>query len=220
MTKINLSDLNVAQLEELEAQIKAKKAAAEETARAQKETYVSLKDETIKEAFISLLGVSQLLLSAKTKTFADFETLIGMKNELFRANKDRMSDTFTTGDGKITISLGSRVNEGWADEVEDGIQRVRDYMKTLAKDEASAELVQMVMQLLVKDKKGSLRANNVLKLEQIAQKSKSTEFVEAIRIIRDSYRPVPSCRYIEVSYLDENNVRRNLPLSMSAFDIV
>ena len=43
---------------------------------------------------------------------------------------------------------------------------VKEYIKTMAKDENSANLVDTVMSLLAKDRKGALKANKVLELEK------------------------------------------------------
>lgn len=69
----------------------------------------------------------------------------------------------------------------------------------LAKDDASKELVDLVMSLLARDQKGNLKASRVIKLEQIAEKSDSEEFKEGIRIIREAYRPTRSKLYIRAS---------------------
>ena len=150
--------------------------------------------------------------------FDGFDIIIAMKDELFNTKSDRQSDTLTTDDGQISIKLGNRVNDGWADEAEVGITKVKEYLKTLAKDENSADLLDTVMKLIAKDRKGNLKASKVLQLEQLAQKKNDPQFTEAIKIIQQSYRPTPSCQFIEVKYKDNQGKERSLPLSMSVAD--
>lgn len=196
---------------------KAKKAEKERIAK-ERETYKEMKDATIRTMFELLKGISEGMILAKNTVFGNMETVISMKEELYMTKSDRKSDTLTTDDGLITIKLGNRINEGWADTVEVGIQKVRDYLKTLAKDENSANLVETVMNLLAKDRKGNLKANKVLELEKLAVKSGDENFLDGIAIIKDAYRPEPSCQFIEVRYRDEEGKERSLPLSMSAID--
>ena len=106
--------------------------------------------------------------------------------------------------------------EGWDDTVEVGIDKVKAYLKTLAKDEESGMLVETVMRLISKDRKGNLKASRVLELQQLAQRSGNPELIEAIEIIREAYRPVPSVQFIEVKYKDDEGKELSLPLSMSA----
>ena len=182
------------------------------------ETYKTLKDETVKQVFEGLKKLSDTMMLAKEGTFNVFDQIITLKNDLFNTKENRQSDTFTTEDGEISIKLGNRMYEGWDDTVDVGVERVKKYLKTLAKDEESGNLVDTVMRLLSKDRKGNLKANKVLELEQLATKSGNEDFIEAIQIIKSAYRPVPSCQFIEVRYKDEKGNEISLPLSMSAIN--
>lgn len=95
-------------------------------------------------------------------------------------------------------------------------RKVKDYLKTLAKDDNSAELVQVVMGLLAKDRKGALKANKVLELERLAVSSQNADFIDGINIIKAAYRPIPTCQFIQVELKDEEGKSRKLPLSLSA----
>lgn len=197
-----------------EKEAKAEKARIKE----ERETYKEMKDATIRTNFELLKGVSSFLLDAKNTVFGNMGTLIDMKDELYKTKSDRQSDTFSTEDGEISIKLGNRINEGWADTMDAGVQKVKDYLKTLAKDENSANLVETVMNLLAKDRKGNLKANKVLELEKLATKSGDENFIDGINIIKESYRPTPSCQFIEVRFKDDEGKERSLPLSMSAIE--
>jgi len=196
---------------------KAKKA---EKARieSERETYKEMKDATIRTNFELLKQVSGLMLEAKNTVFGNMGTLISMKDDLYKTKSDRQSDTFSTEDGEISIKLGNRINEGWADTIDVGVQKVKDYLKTMAKDENNANLVETVMNLLAKDRKGNLKANKVLELEKLATKSGDENFIDGINIIKEAYRPAPSCQFIEVRFKDNEGKERGLPLSMSAIE--
>ena len=116
----------------------------------------------------------------------------------------------------MSITLGNRVNEGWDDTVNAGIAKVKDYLASLAKDDDTAALVETVMGLLAKDRKGNLKASKVLELEKLAQKKQAELFLDGIAIIRAAYRPEPSCQFIEVTLKDENGNEIKLPLSLAA----
>lgn len=212
------SELTPEQKAELKAQLEAEERQTEERRKAEKETYKSLADDFVARNFKKLTKVSTEMLSVKQAVFEDSETLLKMKSELFNVRSNQQSHTFTTCDGKYSVKLGNRVNEGWDETVEAGIEKVKEYIRTLARDENSAMLVDTVMGLLAKDRKGALKASKVLELEKLAGKSNNPLFNEGIKIIKEAYRPEPTCQFIEVKYKDDKGTERSLPLSMSAVD--
>lgn len=213
---MDLKNLTPGQKAELKAQLEAEECA--ETARKQQErdTYKVLVDTTVASSVKKLQALSSEMMRIKQEIFIEFGTIIKMKEELFKTKYGRQSDTFTTTDSTMSITLGNRVNEGWDDTVEAGIAKVREYLATLAKDENSAALVETVMGLLAKDRKGALKANKVLELEKLAVKSQDKGFLDGISIIKDAYRPVPTCQFIEVTTKNEEGKEMKLPLSLSA----
>jgi len=215
---MDLSKLSKEEKDRLFAELETEQRNEKERVAREREAYKKLKDEGVREMFNLLKEVSEKILYAKRVVFNRFDTVIEIKDGLFKTKSDRNSDTFTTEDGVISLKLGNRIYEGWDDTVEVGIQKVRDYLKTLAKDENSANLVETVMGLLAKDRKGNLKASKVLELEKLAKKSGDPDFIDGLTIIKEAYRPSPSCQFIEVKYKDENGKEQALPLSMSAFD--
>jgi hypothetical protein len=111
------------------------------------------------------------------------------------------------------------VNEGWDDTVNTGISKIKTFLQTLAKDDNSAALVETVMRLLSKDRKGNLKASKVLELDKLGAKLGDADFLDGIKIIKDAYRPTPTCKFIDVSIRNEHGVWLSLPLSMSAIEL-
>ena len=215
---MDLSKLSKEEKEKLFVELEAEKQAEKQKKEQDRESYKQLKDEAIRDMFLQLKNLSGAMIHIKGIVFSRFDTIRGMKEDLFKTKSDRNSDTYTSEDGTISIKLGNRIYEGWADEVEIGVQKVREYLKSLAKDENSANLVETVMGLLAKDRKGNLKASKVLELEKLAKKSGDPDFIDGLTIIKEAYRPSPSCQFIEVKYKDENGKEQSLPLSISAFD--
>lgn len=215
---MDINSLTVEERAQLKAQFEAEEKNAVLQVQRERENYKKLVTEFCENAFTVLQEVSDNMLAVKGGIFKDAQALIALKNELFRVKGDRQSDSFSTADGRITIKLGNRIYEGWDDTVNVGIEKVKDYLSTLAKDENSSALVETVMGLLAKDRKGSLKASKVLELERLAVKTQDPGFLDGIRIIKEAYRPVPSCQFIEVRYKDNNGTEKTLPLSMSAFE--
>ena len=119
----------------------------------------------------------------------------------------------------MTVTVGNRVYEGWDDTAEAGVEKVKEFLATLARDENSAALVETVMRLLARDRKGNLKASRILELDRLADRVKNAEFADAIRIIKDAYRPTPTCKFVEAAIRDEHGRWQSIILSMSAMDI-
>ena len=220
---MDITKMTAAQRAELKAQLEAEERAEKQKREESIAAYKSSVDEFCRNKFsrgkfARLQALSEEMRRLKEEVFGDAETLIALKDELFRTKSDRHSNQFTTSDGKITVALGYRTNDGWDDTVNVGVDKVKTFIKSLAKDEDSAALTEMVMNLLAKDRKGNLKASRVLQLREIARKSGYPQLIEATDIIQNAYRPVDTCQFISVSYKDDKGVKQTLPLSLAAME--
>ena len=139
---------------------KAKKA-AEEKAKADREMYKQMVDEEIENSIPVLLGISEEIKESKQKVLDNFKAILAMKSDLFKTKmrNDQRSHTFTNSAGDKRITLGVYVTDGYRDTVEDGIAIVKEYIASLANDEKTQALVNMVFRLLSRDAKGTLKAS-------------------------------------------------------------
>lgn len=213
---MELKNLTSDERAELKAQLAAEEAADKQRIQQSRDDYKNLVDEFVRANISKLRSLSEQMQAIKLDVFADAQTLVEMKNELFKVKIDRMSDTFTSTDSTMSITMGNRSNEGWDDTVNAGIAKVKEFLGTLARDENSAMLVDTVMSLMAKDRKGNLKASKVLELEKMAIKSQDPIFLDGIAIIKAAYRPAPSCQFIEVTLKDEKGNDVKLPLSMAS----
>lgn len=212
---MDLKNLTAEERAQLKAQLEEEERQEAIAVQEQKEAYLKMKDDFCVRNFEKLQELSKEMQRIKGEIFADAEALIKMKDELFNVKTDRQSNSFTHESGKFSITLGNRVNEGWDDTCDQGIEKVKEFLKTLAKDDNSAALVETIMRLIAKNNKGVLKASKVLELEKLANKIQAPELLEGIQIIKDSYRPKPTCQFISVAFKDENGNDLVLPLSLS-----
>lgn len=214
--EINLDNLNADQLAQLEQQLEAKKKADKARIQADRDAYTELVDETVRDMVKRLQNLSSEMAAVKAEVFAAFDSIIKTKEELFKVKINRKSDTFSTRDGQMTISLGYRTLDAYDNTVDAGIAKVKEYLATLAKDDNSAALVETVMSLLVKNRKGELKASRVLELQKLAEKSGDPDFMEGISIIKDAYKPAKSGQFITVTIKNDEGKDENLPLSIGS----
>ena len=116
----------------------------------------------------------------------------------------------------MRIVLGNYVTDGYLDTADEGIAMVQNYIKSLAKDEESQILVDMVTRLLSKDTKGTLKASRIIQLRRMAEKSGAAEFIEGVKIIEEAYQPQTSRTYLKAYCKDEKTgAWVQLPLGMT-----
>ena len=212
---INVTADELAEFKAFQAQ-KAKKA-EEERVKAEREQYKQLVDEEIDASIPILLSISDEIKKSKSKVMDNFKTILQMKSELFKTKvkDDQRSHTFTNSEGNKRISLGVHVTDGYRDTVEDGIAIVKEYISSLANDEKTEALVNMVFRLLARDAKGTLKASRIVQLRKVAQDVGDERFLEGVRIIEDSYQPEISKQFIRAEIKTENGVWKTIPLGMT-----
>lgn len=212
---VDVKNLSPEDRENLLKQLRAEEREAKDRERAERETYKRMVDETVPVLFEELLNVSRVLSEAKKAVFEGLDTVISLKKELYNTKEDQQSHTFTTTDGRYSITIGHRVIDNYDDTISSGIEKVNAYISGLATDDKSSKLVKTIMRLLRQDAKGNLKASRVVELQNLADEINDPLLQDGIGIIRAAYRPAKTCEFVEVSYKDDQGRQCSLPLSIS-----
>lgn len=195
---------------------KEERRAAEEKARADREMYKQMVDDEIENSIPVLLTISENIKQSKQQVLDNFKTILELKASLFKTVRDdQKSHTFTNSEGTRRITLGVYVTDGYRDTVEDGIAIVKEYIESLAKDEKTKALVSMVLRLLSRDAKGTLKASRIVQLRKVAEQTGDDRFLEGVHIIEESYQPEVSKQFIRAEQKDANGMWRTIPLGMT-----
>ncbi|MCQ2351289.1 MAG: DUF3164 family protein [Paludibacteraceae bacterium] len=202
-------EMNAEELKEYEA-FKAKKAkkAAEEKKQEEIKNYKKLVDDIINETVPKARELNGVMNKMKNDVIDSFHTVIEMKEELYKGQKqlktDRFTDSFTNSDGNARVTLGYYTNDNYDDTYTAGVDKVQQYIESLASDGNSRQLVDMVHTLLQeRSKSGQLKAQNVLRLEKMANESGNSTFIEGMQIIRDAYKPIRTKQFVKVEVKNE-----------------
>lgn len=215
MAEINLSVLTEEQKADLKRQLEEEQQQKKQKAEDDKKAYKDLVNETIDKMFGSLNFVSSQMKQTKRLVFDSFKSVIDMKKDLFKIESKQVTHTFTNEDSTKRITIGYRTNDNYDDTVEEGIEKVKKYLKSLAKDEKSGQLVDIVNSLLSKDQKGNLKASRVLTLYKYAVESGDKEFLDGVEIIQKAYKPKLTKTFISAARKDEQGSWISVPLSMT-----
>ena len=217
-TTVTMTDAEMAQFRAFQEAQKAEE--AKNAAKQMREDYREMVDDAIESMMPGLRTMSECLTNHKKKVFEEFSAILEMKAEMFKMEKgedlNNQSHTFTNSKGTMRIVLGNYVTDGYLDTADEGIAKVQNYIQSLASDEKSQALVKMVMKLLAKDAKGTLKASRIIQLRRMAEESASAEFIEGVKIIEEAYQPQTSRTYLKAYIKDEKtNAWVQLPLGMT-----
>lgn len=212
MAEFNFDNLSPEEKEQLarEAFKSKEKELAKRAKEEQEAHYKQLVDETIEKAVESVGELHIKMTIAKKQIFNDFDTVIALKNELYTGQKwlktDRVTNTFTNQEGNKRVTVGYHTNDNYLDTYTEGVKLVEEYISSLATDENGQKLADMVKVLLSeRGKGGQLKAQNVLRLQRMANDSKNETFIEGMRIISDAYSPTKSKQFVKVEIKGEHN---------------
>lgn len=193
--------------------------AAQEKAKQMRADYVTMVDNEIESAIPVLRELSEDIKTVKQKVYDNFRTILDLKAEMFLLSKgkeiDVKSNTFTNSRGDMRITLGAYMLDNYLDTAEDGVAIVKEYISSLAKDDESQALVNMVLKLLAKDAKGTLKAQRIIQLRKIADESGNERFIEGVKIIEDAYKPIPSKTFVQAQVKNSMGAWENIPLGMT-----
>ena len=194
---------------------KQQKEEAEKKARIEKEKadYKKTVSELVEELFLRVQQVSKNIGGLKKEVYDTFMTVIDIKKELYNVKEGQNWHTFINEDMSKRITIGRNVTVD--DTVNEGIQKVKEFITSLAGDDEKTQmLVNTVLRLLSKDKKGNLKPEKVLELEKLAEDYNNEEFTEGVKIIRDAYKPQYTKQFVKAEYKDERGEWQNVPMNI------
>jgi len=215
MKPIDLNQLSAAQKADLMEQLKKENAAIRNREKAERENYKMIANTTVGEQFLKLEQLSSMLSIAKADVYRQFAAIIELKQELYGAKSGQMSHTFTDDQGR-SITIGWRQVDEFDDTLDMGIALISDYISTLAVDDNSANLVEMINKLLKKDAKGNLKPNRILDLRNLAEKISNEQLSKGVEIVLAAYKPSRSVIFVEADTKTQQGAKQSVALSITS----
>ena len=204
------------QLEELKQLEKQERQREKEERQALKD----VTDDTVKEAFLVLSGLSEVITHSKKQVYAMFADIIELKKQVYKTSDEQYSHTFTTKDSKFRIIIGYNVVDNFDDSHTAGVDGVNKYLSKLGTDDNSKWLLKQLKKYLARNAKGELNAKKVMEMMQAANEKGDQELIDAVQIIVNAYDPIKTKMYIIAKYRDDKqNEWKTLPLGITEANI-
>ncbi len=213
---VEMTASEAAQFEQFKAAQKQEEAA--QKAKDDREAYKQLVDETVDETIKELQLVSADIAVAKRTAMENFKHVLEMKALVIPTrskDKEQRSHTFTNTDGSKRITLGVYVTDEYRDTVNEGIEIVKECLEELGQDDKTKALVKMVLKLLSRDAKGTLKASRVVQLRRTAEELGNARILEGVRIIEEAYQPAVSKQFIRAEVKNDVGAWVSIPLGMT-----
>ena len=184
-------------------------------AKEEREAYRSLAATTVDEFFPRLESTSNTLSKMKRLLYDSFSQVVETKRTVMGVEtQGQRSHSFLSTDGTKRIIIGYYQRDGWDETVEDGIAKVRDYISSLAGDEETRKLVDIILDLLSRDGRGQLQAENVIQLDKYVEMVADPRFARGVTIIKEAFLAEWTRVFIRAEEKDEKGKWVNVPLSM------
>jgi len=212
-TAIN-GDIASMTLEQLEALVAKKRQEQSKSRDDYKETVAHMVEENL----LTLKSASKMLSEAKTLVFSDINTLLSLKKEVYGTSGDKSQQSWTFSTDSGSIVAGYRMIDDWDDSYTAGIEKVKEFVNSLAKDEDSANLAETLLSFIKSERNGKLKSQNILDLKKMADKVGSATLTDGVNIIIAAKRPKRSAMFVEASIVDESGNKEYIPLSISSVD--
>lgn len=210
MTETDLEQLTDEQLEAMLADRKRKKEEAESLKR---QSYETLKEETISNLVEMALNVNTALVAFKSAAFQEMKALYSILKEYSKRHED--------GEGNFTIEnaennlkiVYSRQNQGYFDERANQAEKhIIDFVNSqFAGDPRTKKLITG----LLERKKGALDIKLVQKLYKMEADYDDQNWKDGIKLLKESWKDSDSKDYIRF-FTKQNGEYKLINLSFSS----
>jgi hypothetical protein len=207
-TKLSLEQKKQ-RLEELEKERKD----LMEDVQSDRVAYKALVEERIPLVVMKLIALEAKLTESKKEVFESLKDIVELKSAVYGVKDGQQSHTFRSGD--FVVEIGFRLNDAWDDTASAGIAKVNNVIRDFVKDAESKLLVDTIMKLLKRDKKGNLNASRVLELKQMADEFNNIELSDGVDIIMKSHSSSRSNWFVAAEQPCPTHGTKSIGLSIS-----
>lgn len=209
---IDITQLSPEEKRKLQEQILAEEKAEKEKIKETKATYKELAEEFVVGNIDNLVFHKTLTEKLVKSVMNDFNTVKDLKQEAFGV-KEQDSHTTTLKDGSASITIGHNVIIKFDGTESAGIEKIKDYMKSLSSDSEKAQKLGKIVdkKLKVNQKTGFLNPSSIIDLNSLRDEFNDERFSEGLDIIiAAQIRTVNSMYVSGWKYIKEDGVPKKL----------
>lgn len=194
---MKLSDLTPKEREDLTNQIKAEEKAKEEKKKSAKKDYKELAEGFVNDNIDKLVHHKDITGFLIAETMEAFKAIKELK-EIAYGVKSQDSHTTTLKDGSASITVGRNVVIKFDGTETAGVEKIKDYMKSLSNDNENAKKLAKIVdrKLKTNHKTGFLNPASIIDLDSLRDEFNSDLFSEGLDIIKASQVRTENSTYV------------------------
>ncbi|KGO89762.1 hypothetical protein [Flavobacterium suncheonense] len=217
--EIDLTKLSNEQRKEMLRKLKEDERKEKELARKNKETLQTLTEEVVDNNVDFFVNAQGSVEEAIIKLFTEAETIIEARGETFGIEKtEQDSHTMTKKDGSASIKIGWNVKPTFDGTESAGIQKIKQYMSSLAGETENEKLLMDFLNIALKtDVQGNYNPKKIRELNTMRERANSDLFNEGMDIIDSALIDIRTSMYARGYKLvaKENEIPKRVEFSFS-----
>ena len=208
---VEITEEQLAEFQRLKEQEQVR--AEEQRAKNEREDFRRLSEETVSEVFGELKDANEALKRAKMRVLSAFSSLLELKVSLI-GGKEQGQHAFRNEQANQRITIGKYKKVSYDATADAGISLIEESLASMADGEKSQKLVRIILDLLSRDGRGQLQAENVIQLDKYIEMVADPRFARGVTIIKEAFLSEWTRVFIRAEEKDENGKWVNIPLSM------
>lgn len=208
---VAITEEQLAEYQRLKEQEEAR--AEEQRAKNEREDFRRLSEEAVSGVFGELKAANEALKSAKMRVLSTFSALLELKISLI-GGKEQGQHTFRNEEANQRITIGKYKKVSYDATADAGISLIEESLASMADGEKSKKLVRIILDLLSRDGRGQLQAENVIQLDKYVEMVADPRFARGVNIIKEAFLAEWTRVFIRAEEKDEKGKWVNIPLSM------
>lgn len=208
---VAITEEQLAEYQRLKEQEQAR--AEEQRAKNEREDFRRLSEQAVSETFGELKAANEALKRAKMRVLSTFSSLLELKISLI-GGKEQGQHTFRNEEVNQRITIGKYKKVSYDATADAGISLIEESLASMADGEKSQKLVRIILDLLSRDGRGQLQAENVIQLDKYVEMVADPRFARGVTIIKEAFLAEWTRVFIRAEEKDEKGKWVNVPLSM------
>lgn len=216
---LDIKKLSADQKAELIAQWAADEKAAKIQLKEDRKAYKDLTYEFVERNIDGLIHHNDITGVIIEKLFKDYTPVMEIKKQVY-GDENQDSHTSTLADGSASITIGHNVSINFDGTESSGVQKIRDFIKSLSDDSApekTKKLVKMVDTFLKEHPKtGMLNPSKIIELSKLREDFNDAEFDDGLDIIFNAQIRVQNSMYVSGwKFIPVNGIPKKLTFRFS-----
>ena len=208
---VAITEEQLAEYQRLKEQEQAR--AEEQRAKNEREDFRRLSEQAVSETFGELKAANEALKRAKMRVLSAFSSLLELKISLI-GGKEQGQHSFRNEACDQRITIGKYKKVSYDATADAGISLIEESLASMADGEKSQKLVHIILDLLSRDGRGQLQAENVIQLDKYVEMVADPRFARGVTIIKEAFLAEWTRVFVRAEEKDEKGKWVNIPLSM------